>query len=144
MTKSHGMTGTPEYTAWKSMKKRCYNQNDSAYEYYGARGIAVCEEWVESFEAFFSDMGHIPERGYTLERIDNDGDYCPENCKWATRAEQSWNTRVYKNNTSGVKGVSFHKREGKWRATIGSKSLGDFDTFEEACCVRKSAENKKG
>lgn len=80
---------TPEYTTWLHMRERCKNPKCKDYGRYGGRGISVCERW-NSFENFFSDMGDRP-RGLTLERKDSNKNYTPENCKWASRAEQSKN-----------------------------------------------------
>lgn len=88
----HGMDGTSEYRLWTDMRRRCYQPHRLDYKNYGARGIYVCEEWRNSFEAFYRDMGLRPP-GRVLDRRNNDGPYSPENCHWVTRKQQERNKR---------------------------------------------------
>lgn len=142
--KTHGMTGTKVYRTWAGMKDRCTNPNNPAYKDYGGRDITVCERWLDSFENFYDDMGDVPA-GMTIERIDNNLGYSPENCKWADRTEQRLNQRNSpKNNKDKVMGVRYKELFGKWEARIGVNKkkvqLGFFDTEEEAIAARLKAE----
>lgn len=87
----HGMTGTPTHKAWTHMKERCLNKKLKVYQHYGSRGIKVCDRWLK-FDNFLKDMGEKPPN-LSIDRINNDGDYCKENCRWATKFQQSNNTR---------------------------------------------------
>jgi len=96
----HGMSGTRQFQAWADMKRRCRNNNTHNYGLYGGRGIHYCKEW-EDFVSFWEDMREGYSDKLTLDRIDNDGGYCKENCKWSSAKEQARNRRkkvLYKHN----------------------------------------------
>lgn len=147
----HGYYKTPEYRVYNAMLGRCGNPENSAYKNYGGRGIKVCSRWsgYQGFENFYNDMGERPFDEASIERVDVNGNYCPENCKWIHNDLQSRNRRVNKNNSSGVKGVT--KRGNKYIAQISvgkrktegrGKYLGSYDTLQGAAEARKKAENK--
>lgn len=97
-----------EYHSWYNMKTRCYNKNYDGFENYGARGITVCDRWRNSFENFYADMGPKPNKDYSLDRINTNGNYEPSNCRWATKSEQVRNQRK-KESTAGIKCKSKYK-----------------------------------
>jgi DNA-directed RNA polymerase subunit RPC12/RpoP len=92
--KTHGQSTTREYVAYHAMKQRCYNRNVAGYDDYGGRGITVCAEWLASFEVYRRDMGPRPSPKHSVDRIDCDKGYSPDNCRWATPDVQSRNKQV--------------------------------------------------
>ncbi len=142
---SHGRYKTPEYNSWNGIIQRCTNPKSQNWHRYGGRGIRVCSEWLD-FETFLRDMGEKPGPGYSIDRIDNDGNYEPGNCRWVTHKENCAN-RGKRPGTSRFKGVSLVKASGKWRAQIGSgknkKHIGTFETEELASAAYDAARGAK-
>ena len=135
--KTHGLGYTRLYRTWANMKDRVFNIKNKWYSDYGGRGITICDGWKNDFMSFYTwAMSNGYSEGLSIDRIDNDGNYCPENCRWTTRTIQNRNTRIPTSNTSGYKGVSYYKRYGNYRAYIGIKYkriyLGKFKTAVEA------------
>ena len=134
---THGFKGQPVYNTWCMMLARCRNKNSPSYKYYGGRGIRVCDEWMTDAGAFIryiTKLPHYKEKNYTLDRIDNDGNYEPGNVRWATKSEQCINRRPLPNKF-GLTGVT--KKNKKYQATCGDEThkqvyLGVFDTPELA------------
>ena len=130
------------YSVWYDMKNRCHNENNINYKHYGARGIAVCDRWLD-IKNFIEDMYSAFKEGLTLDRSDNQLGYSKENCRWTTKVIQSRNTRVLRiSNTSGYRGVNFQKSSNRFRAriTVNYKEihLGLFETAIEAARVYDS------
>ncbi len=97
----HGMKQEPEYRIWKGMKDRCLNKSGKDYKNYGGRGITICSQWIHSFLQFYKDMGKRPHKDLQIDRVNNDGNYEPENCRWATRSQQALNRRKLRH----IKGI---------------------------------------
>lgn len=91
---THRDIHTKEYRAWHNLKQRCFNPNNSHWDSYGGRGITVCDAWKNSYENFLNDMGRAPSSKHSIDRINNDGNYEPGNCRWATTLEQAYNKNV--------------------------------------------------
>lgn len=140
---SNGNSQDPAYRCWQNMKARCYYEGYYNYSRYGGRGIKVCDRWLEvpnGFKNFKEDMGERPSQYHSIERIDTNGDYTPENCRWATSWEQSNN----KTNNTAHPGV-YLQTNGKWLAqfTIRGKKFSElFDTLEEAQEYRTTTANE--
>jgi hypothetical protein len=92
MNEHHGMSNTPEYRTWVAMNRRCSDPHNVGFKHYGGRGIAVCDRWRDSFISFYTDMGARPD-GMSLDRIDVNGNYEPDNCRWASPKQQGLNRR---------------------------------------------------
>ena len=111
----HGGRHTSEYTIWCGIKSRCLNELSPAYHHYGGRGITVCESWRADFSAFMADMGPRPSVHHEVDRIDNDGNYEPGNCRWVTRAENVNNRR----NSAYVEWRGETRTIAQWARSLG-------------------------
>lgn len=139
-------TKHPLYKLYHGMKDRCYNPNNTFYRYYGGRGIGMDKRWLgnNGFTNFCKDIGERPE-GYTIDRIDNNKGYSPDNCMWKSRSDNQLNRGLQSNNTSGEKGIHKYKANGKWTAYIDingkRKHLGYFNSEQDAIEARRRMED---
>jgi len=113
----HKLTHHKLYGIWRNMMQRCYNEKMDSYIYYGGRGIGVCKEWHDT-KNFIDWAEETYIVGMSLDRIDSNGDYMPNNCRWVDKTLQTINRRVFKNNTSGYVGVCYNKNSKKWKSYV--------------------------
>ena len=138
---THGLKHHKFYPTWANMIHRCIKPSNSRYKDYGARGITVCEEWLDvtNFVAW-CDLTYPNIKGFSLDRIDNDKGYSPENCRWADASTQALNRRLNTHNTSGYVGVGWSKASLNWWASIRVLkkliNIGHFNTIDEAIYAR--------
>ena len=135
---THGGTNTKLYRTWFNIKERTTNKNNKNYLDYGGRGITICDEWKDDFAKFREwalANGYEEDKGLSIDRIDNDGNYEPINCRWTTQTIQNRNKRMNSNNISGYRGVSFYKNLSKFKAQISVNTkkihIGYFETIVE-------------
>jgi hypothetical protein len=133
----------PEYYVWRSMRARCHYESSKDYPNYGGRGIRVCKRWDSrgGYLNFIEDMGHRPNSSYSIDRIDNDGPYSPENCQWASKTQQILNRQT----TNKHMGIT-QRKDGLWVARMMFDKqlvlLELFNSFDEALNARHKAEAK--
>lgn len=139
---THNLHSHRLYNTWAHILYRCYSPSSKDYKNYGARGITVCDEWRETPAQFINDMFPSFVEGLTIDRIDSNKGYSKDNCRWATKSEQSINRRLPKNNTSGFMGINYVPQSLKFRARISLNKvrvhIGDYDTILEAAIARNN------
>lgn len=147
-----GLSYSPLYSVWKSMIRRCYEPNAHGYKYYGGKGIKVCEQWKNEIDGYINFYNWSMENGYkeeklisgknkyTIDRVDNNKDYCPKNCRWVEYETQLTNLPKLCTNKSGYIGISWSKQERKWLSVISignkTKRIGGYKTQKEAVEAR--------
>jgi len=137
---THGLSKHRFYDTWKNMMRRCYKEYSESYKNYGGRGIRVCDEWLDDATNFIKWAEETHIEGYSLDRIDNDGNYEPSNCRWASNIVQALNQRMNTRNTSGYVGIHYRERDTVWVSRINVNKnriyIGSFKTKEEAVKAR--------
>ncbi len=132
----HGLAKHPSYHIWKSIKERIFNQNAIGFKNYGGRGITIFPPWIHDFSLFYdyvSSLPHFGEKGYSIDRINNDGNYEPGNLRWTTRHVQNINKRTY--NSTGHHGV-YHASKDSWSFSVGEYKRNGFCSLEDAIKAR--------
>ena len=145
MNEKHNNSSSRLYGIWDNMKQRCGNKNAANYKRYGGKGISVCSAW-ERYSLFHDwAMANGYAEHLTLDRIDNNGNYEPDNCRWATYTTQNRNQQISSRNKSGIRGVHFNRKRNKWAAEIKIDGknirLGMFTNISEAATARLQGEN---
>lgn len=135
----HGEAHTRSYRVYRAMINRCYNPNIKGYKRYGGRGITVCKRWLDSYIAFKDDMGEKPTADHSIDRIDNDGNYEPSNCRWATKEQQMRNRGYVVKAKTPYTGV--YKAGKKYAVECSGIYVGKYSTIEEAISARLMAES---
>lgn len=150
-SKTHGLSKTRIFDIWYAMKRRCHDENQDNYQYYGGRGIKVCDRWQDflhfkddMYESYLKHVEEFGESQTTLDRVNPDKDYTPENTRWANYTTQNRNTRIRRDNKTGYRGVYRREENGDYIAYIKVNkeniSLGIFDNIEDAILSRRNAE----
>jgi len=138
---THGLTKHPYYKKWVAMRLRCTSPKAPSYKDYGARGISVCKQWLDDPTAYITYVGKLVNAGvdgYSIDRIDNDGNYEPGNVKWSTKSEQMTNTRRKAAKLSGEPHITWYAKTDKWRVRLDGKQIGSFTDLPDAVEARDS------
>jgi|SRR5699024_7669222 len=144
---THGLSHHRTHVIFTQMKVRCYNPSNISYPWYGGKGVEICEQWKDDFPAFHEwAVNNGYQDGLEIDRIDSNGNYSPDNCRWVDRVVQGQNQKIRSDNTSGVRGVKWNSSRSKWEVGISVNKkrlyLGLYEDFDEAVKVRREAEEK--